>query len=120
MDKQDFLDLMTGYCNEKIETTLKSLYDTVNLIYKDKEIVKFNTCGSYSAFESAKVGSMIKVQDIRDNYILTICFAMVNKKDEIGIIDYEAHTKIYIVRVEDRANKRILAVNHDYCHDTPY
>ena len=30
MDKQDFLDLMTGYCNEKIETTLKSLYDTID------------------------------------------------------------------------------------------
>ena len=45
---------------------------------------------------------------------------VVNKKDEIGIIDYETHTKIYIVRVEDRANKRILAVNHDYCHGTPY
>lgn len=120
MDKQEFLDLMIGYCNEKVETTLKSLYDIVNLMYKDEEIIKFNTCSSYSTFEFAKVGSMIKVQDKRDNYILTICFAMVNKKDEIGIIDYEAHTKIYIVRVEDRANKRILAVNHDYCHDTPY
>ena len=120
MDKQEFLDLMTGYCNEKIETTLKSLYDIVNLIYKDEEIVKFNTCSSYTAFEFAKVGSMIKVQNKRDNCVLTICFAMVNKKDEKGIIDYEAHTKIYIVCVEDRANKRILAVNHDYCHGTPY
>ena len=120
MDKQEFLDLMIGYCNEKIETTLKSLCNTVNLIYKDEEIIKFDTCDSYLAFESAKVGSMIKIQDIRDNYILTICFAMVNKKNEIGIIDYEAHTKIYIVRVEDRANKRILAVNHDYCHDKLY